>query len=174
MHGGRGWGRVSLQAPPRKIYAPYPAPHPHLYLGKYILPATSLGKFHPYSHIFSPIHRKILISGKRPLDRSEFKQIHVICRKIYEPLRSCPSCLQAETSSFVVWEKARQEWMEGCRHAGGQWTSGGGPRKILTSFSASIYLLSRFIGSRYTWGPICWTGCQYKIFVGVLTECDSL
>ena len=110
-------------------------------------------------------HRKILISGKRPLDRSEFKQIHVICRKIYEPLRSCPSCLQAESSSFVVWEKARQEWMEGCRHAGGQWTSGGGPRKILTSFSASIYLLSRFIGSRYTWGPICWTGCQYKIWM---------
>ena len=89
------------------------------------------------------LHRKILISGKRPLDRSEFKQIHVICRKVYEPLRSCPSCLQAEPSSFVVWEKARQEWMEGCRHAGGQWTSGGGPRKILTSFSASIYLLSR-------------------------------
>ena len=41
-------------------------------------------------------------------------------------------------------------------------------------FSLYLPFVPFYWTPRYTWGPICWTGCQYKIFVGVLTECDSL
>ena len=64
---GRGWGRVSLQAPPRKIYAypalPSPLPHLILIFGEIYTPCHILGEYIPPRHVaFKLVF--VLILGK--------------------------------------------------------------------------------------------------------------